>query len=67
MNSQINEVQATVEEIKSAPKVVIAFRATCATNFPSGRTTHKDENPGDIIFFYFENQFVVFIYFTSQM
>ena len=48
MNSKINEVQATVEAIKNAPKAVVAFRATYAKNFPSSYVTHKSENPGNI-------------------
>ena len=32
--------------MKSTPKAVVAFRATCAKNFPSGYSTSKNENPG---------------------
>ena len=46
MKSKIDETAASVEEMKSAPKAVVAFRATCAKNFPTGYTTRKSENPG---------------------
>ena len=46
MQSKIEEMGASIEELKNAPKAVVAFRATCAKNFPSGYTTYKDENPG---------------------
>ena len=46
MKSKIDEISASIEEIKNTPKAVIAFRATCAKNFPSSASTHKSENPG---------------------
>jgi len=46
MKSRIDELVTSVEELKNTPKAVIAFRATCAKNFPHGYTTSKSENPG---------------------
>ena len=46
MKSRIDELVTSVEELKNTPKAVIAFRATCAKNFPNGYKTHKNENPG---------------------
>ena len=46
LKSKIDETAASVEELKSTPKAVVAFRATCAKNFPFSDSTHKDENPG---------------------
>ena len=46
MKSKIDEVLASIEEFKNTPKTVVAFRATCAKNFPSGHQTNKSENPG---------------------
>ena len=46
MKSRIDELTTLLEEIKNTPKAVIAFRATCAKNFPSGHATTKGENPG---------------------
>ena len=46
MKSKIDEISASIEEIKNTPKAVVAFRATCAKNFPGGSTTRKSENPG---------------------
>ena len=46
MKSKIDEISASIEELKNTPKAVIAFRATCAKNFPRGHNTRKDENPG---------------------
>ena len=47
MQSKIEEMGASIEELKNAPKAVVAFRATCAKNFPNSHTTRKDENPGN--------------------
>ena len=47
MQSKIEEMRASIEELKNAPKAVIAFRATCAKNFPNSYSTRKDENPGN--------------------
>ena len=44
--SKIDETAVSVEEIKNTPKAVVAFRATCAKNFPSGTQISKSENPG---------------------
>ena len=39
---------ATIEEIKnSQAHQSVAFRASCAKNFPSGYSTSKSENPGE--------------------
>ena len=50
MKSKMDQISTSVEEIKKtqkeSTKPVIAFRATCAKNFPSGAPTYKDENPG---------------------
>ena len=46
LKSRIDVTAASVEEMKNTPKVVVAFRATCAKNFPSGSSTRKSENPG---------------------
>ena len=50
MKSKIDKISAFIEEIKNTPKAligeVIAFRATCAKNFPNDYTTSKSENPG---------------------
>ena len=46
MKSKMNQITASIEELKNAPKAVIAFRATCAKNFPTGYRTSKSENPG---------------------
>ena len=46
MKSRIDELVTSVEEIKNTPKAVIAFRATCAKNFPSNYKTSKSESPG---------------------
>ena len=46
LKSKIDETAASVEEMKNTPKAVVAFRATCAKNFPSGWSTSKNENPG---------------------
>ena len=48
LKSKIDETAASVEEMKSTPKAVVAFRATCAKNFP-GYATSKGENPGEKI------------------
>ena len=46
LKSKIDETAASVEEMKSTPKAVVAFRATCAKNFPNSASTSKGENPG---------------------
>ena len=46
LKSKIYETAASVEEIKNTPKGVVAFRATCAKNFPQGWSTSKNESPG---------------------
>ena len=45
MKSRIDELVTSVEELKNTPKAVIAFRPTCAKNFPSEYKSHS-ENPG---------------------
>ena len=47
LSSKIYQISASVEAIKNTPKAVVAFRATCAKNFPSGYSTHKSEGPGN--------------------
>ena len=51
MKSKMDQISTSVEEIKKTQKEsmkpVIAFRATCAKNFPSSTyNTYKSENPG---------------------
>ena len=46
MKSRIDELVSSVEEIKNTPKAVIAFRATCAKNFPNSERSSRSENPG---------------------
>ena len=46
LKSKIDETAASVEEMKSTPKAVVAFRATCAKNFPNHYSASKSENPG---------------------
>ena len=41
MKSKIDQIITSVEKIKNAPKAVIAFRATCAKNFPNSFSTRK--------------------------
>ena len=54
MKSKMDQISTSVEEIKKtqkeSTKPVIAFRATCAKNFPSDWNTSKSENPGTITF-----------------
>ena len=40
------EMLASIEQIKNPQTAVVAFRATCAKNFPSSGSTRKSENPG---------------------
>lgn len=44
LKSMIDETAAFVEKIKNTPKAV-AFRATCAFNFPYDGSTEHEENP----------------------
>jgi hypothetical protein len=44
LTSKIDETAASVEEMKNTPKVAVAFRATCAENFPRGDATYKNLN-----------------------
>ena len=46
LKSRIDETAASVEEMKNKPKAVVAFRATCAKNFPNSNTSSKSETPG---------------------
>ena len=46
MKSKIDQIIKSVEKIENAPKAVIAFRATCAKNFPNSRWTWKTESKG---------------------
>ena len=55
MKSKMDQISTSVEEMKKtqkeSTKPVIAFRATCAKNFPpSTFTTYKSENPGTNVF-----------------
>ena len=47
LSSKVYQISASVEAIKNTPKAVVAFRATCAKNFPDGQTTRKSEGPGN--------------------
>ena len=47
MQSKIEEMGGSIEELKNAPKAVVAFRATCAKNFPDSHTRSYSENPGN--------------------
>ena len=51
--SKIGEISSSIDEIKNDTKPVIAFRATCATNFPNDYTTKKTEGPGKALFTFF--------------
>ena len=47
MKSKIDQISTSVEEIQNTQKgSKIAFRVTCATNFPKTYTVYKSENPG---------------------
>ena len=46
MKSKMGELVDSVEKIKNTPKAVVAFRAGCAKNFPSGYSTSHSESPG---------------------
>ena len=50
MKSKINEISASIKQITNTPTAVVAFRATCAKNFPSSSSTDKNENPGSYTF-----------------
>ena len=43
---KLNEISAFIEKLKNTPKAVVAFRATCAKNFPRNAYERKSENPG---------------------
>jgi len=48
LTSKIDETAASVEEMKNTPKAAVAFRATCAKNFPTtsnGYQSWYSENP----------------------
>ena len=47
MKSKIDEISASVEELKNTPSAVVAFRATCAKYFPSSHSSSYNENPGN--------------------
>ena len=61
MKSRIDELTTLLEEIKNTPKAVIAFRATCAKNFPSGYTTSKSEYPGKSILTHHQTRNLIYI------
>jgi len=44
LKSKIDETAASVEEMKNTPKAVVAFRATCAKNFPNDHQIRYREN-----------------------
>ena len=50
LTSKIDETAASVEEMKNTPKAAVAFRATCAKNFPASHSTSHYENPGKDLF-----------------
>jgi len=43
LKSKIDETAASVEEMKNTPKAVVAFRVTCAKNFPWRASMHRSE------------------------
>merc|ERR1719394_1354998 len=45
LKSKIDQTAASVEIMKNTSKPVVAFRATCAKNFPTGFSTYKSESP----------------------
>ena len=49
MKSKLDDIATSIVELK-APKVVIAFRAYCAKNFPNNDHTYKSENPGLLVY-----------------
>ena len=54
LTSKIDETAASVEEMKNTPKAAVAFRATCAKNFPTtsnGYQSWYSENPGKKFFY----------------
>ena len=51
MRLKIKDIASSFEELKYNSKTVIAFRATCAKNFPRNSSTRMDENPGRNAFF----------------
>ena len=46
MESNIEKIMASIEELKNTPTVVIAFKATCAKNFPDTAWQSHSEGPG---------------------
>ena len=60
MKSKLDDIATSIAELKSQ-KVVIAFRAYCAKNFPSDYVTHKSENPGMVAW---EGFFLIVIYLS---
>ena len=46
LKSKIVSISASQEETKNASNSVIAFRVTCAKNFPDDNKQSKSENPG---------------------
>ena len=52
LSSKVYQISASVKAIKNTPKAVVAFRATCAKNFPYGYENfpygyEKIEDPGE--------------------
>ena len=47
LSSKVYQIAGSIEAIKNTSKAVVAFRATCAKNFPSGWETRKSEDPGN--------------------
>merc|ERR1739848_920455 len=43
LKSKIDETAAAVEEMKNTPKAVVAFRVTCAKNFPWGISMYRSD------------------------
>ena len=53
MITNINQIAASVEQIKTTSKRVIAFRTTCAEEFPNTSEGFGRKNPGKLSQFSF--------------
>ena len=47
MKSKVDEISASIEELQNTPKVLFAFRVTCAKNFPTSSTRGYGASPGN--------------------
>ena len=61
MKSKLDELWSSIAELKT-PKTIIAFRATCTKNFPSGERTHHSESQGKTLFKEFSHPKILFMY-----